>query len=95
MSSVTNKRSSARKSSLKKVLLKIAQNSQENNCAGDSCRLSAYNFIKKETPTQVFSCEFCEFFNNTYFIKHLRTAGSEMIQETADYSNTDKTIFCE
>ena len=24
------------------------------------------NFIKKETPTQVFSCEFCEICKNTF-----------------------------
>ena len=27
--------------------------------------------IKKETQAQVFSCEFCEIFNNTFFTKHL------------------------
>ena len=37
----------------KNVFLKISQNSQENSCA--------WNFIKKETLTQVFSCEFCAF----------------------------------
>ena len=26
----------------------------------------AYNFIKKDTLTQVFSCEFCEIFKNTF-----------------------------
>ena len=26
------------------------------------------NFIKKETPTQVFPCQFCKFFKNTYFV---------------------------
>ena len=31
------------------------------------------HFIKKETPTQVFFCEYCEIFKNTYFEKHLRT----------------------
>ena len=36
----------------------------------------ACNFIKKATPTQVFSCEFWEVFKNTFFTKHLReTAG--------------------
>ena len=29
---------------------------------------------QKETPTQVFSCEYCEIFKNTYFGEHLRTA---------------------
>ena len=26
--------------------------------------------IKKETPTQVFSCEFYEIFKNTFFTEH-------------------------
>ena len=34
------------------------------------------HFIKKETPTQVFFCEYCEIFKNTYFEKHLRTTAS-------------------
>ena len=29
------------------------------------------NMIKKETPTQVLSCEFCEIFKNTFFTGHL------------------------
>ena len=32
----------------------------------------AFNFIKKETLTQVFSREFCEIFKNTFFAEHLR-----------------------
>ena len=32
------------------------------------------NFIKKETATQVFSCEYCKIFKNTFFDKHLQTA---------------------
>ena len=35
--------------------------------------LSESRFLKKETPTQVFSCEICEIFKNTYFEEHLRT----------------------
>ena len=31
----------------------------------------ACNFIKKETPAQVFSCEFCEITKNTFFTEHL------------------------
>ena len=31
----------------------------------------ACNFIKKETLAQMFSCEFSEIFENTYFIEHL------------------------
>ena len=32
------------------------------------------NFFKKETLVQVFSCESCETFKNTFFTEHLRTA---------------------
>ena len=32
----------------------------------------ACNFIKKEALPQVFSCEFCEISNNTFFTEHLR-----------------------
>ena len=34
-------------------------------------------FIKKETlPAQIFSCEFCEIFKNTFFTEHLLTSAS-------------------
>ena len=51
----------------KKVFLKILQNSQENTCARVSflIKLQA-NFIEKETPAQLFSCEFCEIFKKTF-----------------------------
>ena len=32
----------------------------------------AFNFIKKETLAQVFSCKYCEISNNTFFIERLR-----------------------
>ena len=40
-------------------------------------RPEAYNFIKKETRAQVFSCEFCEISENTFFAEHLRTTASK------------------
>ena len=36
------------------------------------------NFIKKETLVQVFSCEFCEIFKNTYFYRRPPVAASYM-----------------
>ena len=36
----------------------------------------ACNFIKKETLVQVFSCEFCEISNNTFFTEHPWTTAS-------------------
>ena len=54
----------------KKVFLKISQNSQENTIVRapvkQSCRPQACNFIKKETPMQVFSFKFREIFQNTF-----------------------------
>ena len=39
-------------------------------------RFKPCNFIKRATPTQVLSCEYCEIFRNTYFEKDLQTAAS-------------------
>ena len=71
--------------SFKKLLLKVSQNSEENNYVGVSflIKLQACNFIQKETPTQacnftkkepptqVLSREFCKIFRSTYFIENL------------------------
>ena len=60
-----------RRCSVKKVLLEISQNSQENNCAGDSflTKPQACNFIKKDSLVQVFSCAFCKISKNTFFCR--------------------------
>ena len=34
-------------------------------------------FNKKETPTQIFSCEICEISKNTHFEENLLTAASD------------------
>ena len=53
----------------KKVFLKIAENSQENICAG-VCFL-----IRKKSTAQVFLLEFCEFFkSNTTCIEHVQSS---------------------
>ena len=46
---------------VKKLIVKIKWKSMSN---------LYLNFIKK-TPTQVFYCEYCEIFKNTYFQEHL------------------------
>ena len=33
--------------------------------------------VLNKTPTQVFSCETCEIFKNTFFAEHLRMTASE------------------
>ena len=53
--------------SVRKVLLETSQNSQENICARAS-------FLIKKTLAQVFSCEFCEISENTFFYRTLLAA---------------------
>ena len=59
--------------SVKKVLLEISQNSRENTRA----RPEACNFIKKESLVQLFSSEFCEISQNTFFYRTPLVAASE------------------
>ena len=61
-----------RRRSIKKVFLKISQNSQETTCVGGSFfnkaeGLKPATLLKKETPTQLFSCELCEIFRSSFF----------------------------
>ena len=64
--------------SFKKVFLEISQNSRENTSARVSflIKLQAYNFIKKETLAQVFSCEFCEISKNIFLYRTPLVAAS-------------------
>ena len=56
---------------LNKVFLEISQNSQESTCARVCARPQACNFLKKETPAHVFSCEFWEMSRSTFLTEHL------------------------
>ena len=71
------------KCSVKKVFQEISQNSQENTCVRVFFNKVAgtCNFIKKETLTQVFSCEFCEIYKNTFFHRTPPVAASETIHK--------------
>ena len=59
------------------MFLKISEYSQENTCV--SYRPGGMQFYWKETPIQMFSCEYWEIFKNTFFEKHLRTAASVLL----------------
>ena len=54
---------------MKKVFLKILQNSQENTRVRDPFLIN--DFIKKESLAQVFSCEFAKFLRTPFFTEHL------------------------
>ena len=63
-----------RRCSVKTVLLEISLNSHENICAGVSfLQPQACNFVKIDSLTQVFFCEFCKHLSkNIFFTEHLR-----------------------
>ena len=69
----------ARSCSVKKVFLKISQNSHENT----------YDrvFFNKKRLALVFSCEFCENFKNTYFYRTplVAVSGISMIQYSRNW----------
>ena len=47
------------------------------------CSEKVFNFIKKETLAQVFSCEFCEISKNTFLYKTTLLAASVTYENTA------------
>ena len=42
---------------------------------------------EKMTLAKVLSCEFCEVFQNTYFVEYLRTAAPELVRYKSKYPN--------
>ena len=54
------------------MFLEISQNSQENT------------FIKKETPAQLFPCEFCKISKNTFFDRPPLMAASALLSVAHD-----------
>ena len=71
MQIATIRRSSHQRRFIEKgVLRNFAKFTRKHLCQ------SLFNFIKREALVQMFSCEFCEDFKNTFFTEHLRaTAG--------------------
>ena len=64
-----------RRCSVKNVLLKILQNSQEGTCKID-LKVNLKMNLKIDSRSVVFSCESCEIFQNTYFLEHRWTDAS-------------------
>ena len=44
-----------------------------------------FNFIKKETPTKVFSCEFCEIIKNILFYRTPPVADSDESNQGCEF----------
>ena len=64
------------------MFLRISQNSQGNTCSGVSflvkLKAGGLQLYEKNTPIQVWSCELCEIFKNTFFIEKLRAVTSKL-----------------
>ena len=60
-------------SAKKDVLKKLANFTGKQMCWS---LISGLQLYQKETPTQIFSCEICEIFNNTYFEDYPETTVS-------------------
>ena len=67
------------------------------------CKKEAFNFIKKKTLTQVFSCEFCQISRNTFFHRTPPVAAFEFSYLKLDknlkvrpvfFSKGTSTVYC-
>ena len=92
-------KSSRSKCSVKKVFLKISQNSHENTYARDSFLIklkpSAPQRYLQKTLVQVFSCEFCEISRNTFFYRTPQVAASVSIIIAFEWLPVDLQILGE
>ena len=75
--------------------LEISQNSQEYTCARVSFLIKgqASGFIKKEILAEVFSCEFCEIFKNSYSYRTPPVAASECSRSLEYEKRTDQNFI--
>ena len=58
------------------VYLKVSLNKKQNSQENPSAVVKVKVCRNKETPTQLFSCEFCKNFKKTFFKEHLRVTAS-------------------
>ena len=95
-----NIRSSHRRRSIEKGVLKnFAKFTGKRLCQSlflIKLQASVYNFFKKETLAQIFSCEFCETFKSIIFTEHLRATASEtsIMKFFVKIFNDYQLIYC-
>ena len=59
------------------MFLEIVKNSQENTVLESLFNNAAGRMAYQDTSTQVFSCEICKIYKNTYFEEHLLEAAPD------------------
>ena len=71
---------------VRKVVLRHFANSQENICSRVpfliKLQAQACDFVKKESLSQMPSCEFCRIPKNTFFTEHLQTTASGFLMKS-------------
>ena len=92
---LTSKCKTSKRKCSKKCVLK---NSQKNTCTTVSflikLQTSACKFIKKETLTLMFFCEYCEIIKITVFAEHLRATAPKNIKVFIEKWSLDKCCPC-
>ena len=76
-----------RRCTVKYVFLKMSQNLLENSRATVP-RPEACNFVKKETPTEVFSSKFVNFVRTIFLLEHLRWLLLRCLQDNEEEFET-------
>ena len=79
-------RSSHQRCFIKKAVLKNFATFTWKHMCWSLCLIKLQTF-RPVTPTQVFSCDYCEIFKNSYFEEHLRTAASVYSEDLLKYKN--------
>ena len=98
--SVKESRSSHQMCSLKAFLKNFAKLTGKYLCQSlffnEVAGLRSATSLKKEAVAQVFSCDFCEIFKNTFFTEHLWATASERIprKNVAANINPFEICFC-
>ena len=73
----------------KKDVFKKFANSYGNTCAGVSIIKKIATLLKRDSWKSL-SCEFCETFENTFFIEHLRWLFLKLLNVTSIFSGLQK-----
>ena len=76
--------------SAKKAFFEILQNVQENTCARVSFLIDR---LSKQTPAQMFSCEFRKIFKNNYFYRTTLVATSVLIPPPENNRKPDVVLM--
>ena len=78
----------------KKAVLKSFKNFTEKNLCITLFlnKIAGWNFFIKGAPVEVFFCKFCQIFQSTFFVKHIRVTASAKYPFVCHVSFSHKTL---